>query len=220
MQHSSYFIRVYVWVYTLLIYVCPVVLYLHESNQQKIKKATLDCEVLKNFRPISNLPFLSKLIEKVIAERLVSHMQDNGMLQNFNLLINLIIVQRLHCSKFNKNDMLISIDQGGGATLVLLDLSSAFDTIDHAVLFDLWQDTFGISGTALSLLKSYLHGRMQCVQIEGIISGYAKLVCGVPQGSVLGPLNFCFICMVWHGNILFDIVHNIIENILTKHKNI
>ena len=59
------------------------------------------------------------------------------MLQNFNLLINLIIVQRLHCSKFNKNDMLISIDQGGGATLVLLDLSSAFDTIDHAVLFDL-----------------------------------------------------------------------------------
>ena len=42
------------------------------------------------------------------------------------------------------NDMLISIDQDGGATLVLLDLSSAFDTIDHAVLFDLWQDTFGI----------------------------------------------------------------------------
>ena len=42
------------------------------------------------------------------------------------------------------------------------------------------------------LLKSYLHGRTQCVQIEGIISEYAKLVCGVPQGSVLGLLNFCF----------------------------
>ena len=87
--------------------------------------------------------------------------------------------------------MLISIDQGGGATLVLLVLSSAFDTNDHEVLFNLWQDTFGISGSALSLLKSYLHGRTQCVQIEGIVSEYAKLVCGVPQGSVLGPLNLC-----------------------------
>ena len=77
------------------------------------------------------------------------------------------------------------------AGLVLLDLSSAFDTIDHAVLFDLWHDTFGISGTALSLLKSYLQDRTQCVQIDGIISEYAKLVCGVPQGSVLGPWNFC-----------------------------
>ena len=66
--------------------------------------------------------------------------------------------------------MLFSIDQGGGEILVLLDLSSAFDTLDHAVLFDLWHDTFGISGPALSLLKSYLHDRTQCVQIDGIIS--------------------------------------------------
>ena len=88
------------------------------------------------------------------------------------------------------NDILLSIDQGRGEILVLLDLSSAFDTIDHAVLFDLWHDTFGISGTALSPLKSYLHDRTQCVQIDGIISEYAKLVCGVPQGSVLGPWNF------------------------------
>ena len=65
-----------------------------------IKKPTLDCEAFKNDRPISNLPFLSKLIEKVIAERLVSHMQDNGMVENFSLHIKLIIVQRLHCSEF------------------------------------------------------------------------------------------------------------------------
>ena len=89
------------------------------------------------------------------------------------------------------NDMLFSIDQGGGGILVLLDLSSAFDTIDHAMLFNLWQDIFGISGSALDLLKSYLDGRTQCVQIDGIVSEYAKLVCGVPQGSVLGPLSFC-----------------------------
>ena len=89
------------------------------------------------------------------------------------------------------NDILFSIDQGGGEKLVLLDLSSAFDTIDHAVLLDLWHDTFGISGPALSVLKSYLHDRTQCVQIDGSISEYAILVCGVPQGSVLGPWNFC-----------------------------
>ena len=88
-------------------------------------------------------------------------------------------------------DILFSIDQGGGEILVLLDLSSAFDTIDHAVLFDLWRDTFGISGTALSLLKSCLHDRRQCGQIDEIISEYAKLLCGVPQGSVLGPWHFC-----------------------------
>ena len=95
--------------------------------------------------------------------------------------------------------MLISIDQGGGATLALLDLSSAFDTIDQVVLSNLWPDTFGISGTAISLLLAYftyLHGRTQCVQIE-----YAKLVCGVPQGSVLGPLNFC-LCMYPIGYII------------------
>ena len=64
----------------------------------------------------------------------------------------------------------------------------------------LWQGTVGISGTPLSLLMSYLYGQTQCVQIEGIISEYVKLVCGVPQGSVLGPLNFCF-CMYPLGSI-------------------
>ena len=59
------------------------------------------------------------------------------------------------------------------------------------MLFNLWQDIFGISGSTLDLLKSYLDGRTQCVQIDGIGSEYAKLVCGVPQGSVLGPLSFC-----------------------------
>ena len=87
--------------------------------------------------------------------------------------------------------MLFFIDHGGGGILVLLDLSSAFDTIDHAMLFNLWQDIFGISDSALDLLKSYLDGQTQCVQIDGIVSEYAKLVCGVPQGSVLGPLRFC-----------------------------
>ena len=125
-----------------------------------IKKPTLDCEVLKNYRPISNLPFLSKLIEKVIAKRLVSHMQDNGMVEKFQSAYKANHSRETALLRVY-NDMLISIDQGGGATLVLLKLSSAFDTIDYEVLFNLWQDTFGISGSELSLLKSYLHDRTQ-----------------------------------------------------------
>ena len=154
-----------------------------------LKKPTLDYEVLKNFRHISNLTFFSKLIEKVIAERLVSHMQDYGMVEKFQSPYKANHSTETALLRVY-NDMLFSIDQGGGGILVLLDLSSAFDTIDHAMLFNLWQDKFGISSSALDLLKSYLDGRTQCVQIDGIVSEYAKLVCGVPQGSVLGPLSF------------------------------
>ena len=156
-----------------------------------IEKPTHDCKVLKNFRPISNLPsfFLSKLTEKVIAQLLGSGMQDTSVVENFQS------AYEAHHSTETAllrvfNDILFSIDQGKGEILIPLDLSSAFDTIVHAVLFDLWHDTFGISGTALSQLKSYLHDQTQCVQIDGIISEYTKQVCGVPQGSILGPLNF------------------------------
>ena len=84
MQHSSYFIHVYVHIINL----CLSSGIFHTQFKSAvvkplIKKPTLDCEVLKNFRPISNLPFLSNLIEKVIAERLASHMQDNGMVEKF-----------------------------------------------------------------------------------------------------------------------------------------
>ena len=62
------------------------------------------------------------------------------------------------------NDVMLCIDQGKGCILVLLDLSAAFDTVDHAVLFNLLEHSLSISGSAFSLLKSYLHGRSQCVQ--------------------------------------------------------
>ena len=86
---------------------------------------------------------------------------------------------------------MLCIDQGKGCILVLLDLSASFDTVDYAVLFNLLEHSLVISGTALSLLKSYLQGHSQCVQFDGITSEFADLTCGVPQGSVLGPLNFC-----------------------------
>ena len=113
------------YVYTLLIYVCPVAF---PYTIQISSSETLDKEVLKKFCPITNLPLLSNLIQKVIPERLVSHMQNNGTVEKFPSAYKAnhsIETARLRVY----NDMLISIDQDGGATLVLLDLSSAFDKL-------------------------------------------------------------------------------------------
>ena len=166
MQHSQHFIPVYVHLINLCFStgIFPTG-FKSAVVKPLLKKPTLDYEVLKNFRPISNLTFLTKLIEKVIAERLVSHMQDNGMVEKFQSAYKANHSTETALLRVY-NDMLFSIDQRGGGILVLLDLSSAFDTIDHAMLFNLWQDIFGISGSALDLLKSYLDGRTQCVQID------------------------------------------------------
>ena len=74
--------------------------------------------------------------------------------------------------------------------LVLLYLSAAFDTIDHDNLFCILEKYVGIRGNALKLIKSNFSNRTQCVQIDDVLSDFANIICGVPQGSVLGPLNF------------------------------
>ena len=71
--------------------------------------------------------------------------------------------------------------------LVLLDLSSAFDTIDHDNLFCILEKYVGIRGIALKLIKSYFSNRTQRVQIDNVLSDFTNIICGVPQGSVLGP---------------------------------
>ena len=88
------------------------------------------------------------------------------------------------------NDILRSMDQRKITALVLLDLSAAFDTVDYQILLHQLQSRFGVTGVVLDWFTSYLTGRRQCVTINGTRSNPKLLKCGVPQGSVLGPLLF------------------------------
>ena len=154
-----------------------------------IKKITLDCEILKNYRPVSNLSFISKLIERVVCTQLISHLKSNGLYEVFQSAY-----REFHSTETAllrvQNDLLLSVDDSGGVILVLLDLSAAFDTIDHDKLLNLLSDRFGIRGSALEWIRSYLTNRKQSVLIHGERSEELELIYGVPQGSVLGPILF------------------------------
>ncbi len=124
-----------------------------------------------------------------MAVQLVDHLLDNGLMDTFqsayreghSIEIALLRVQ---------NDILMELDKGNIVMLVLLDLSAAFDTIDHEILLNRLSTRCGIRGTALKWFHSYLKDRKQSVTIESSYSNAEFLKYGVPQGSVLGPILF------------------------------
>ncbi len=89
-----------------------------------------------------------------------------------------------------QNDILMQLDKGDAVLLVLLDLSAAFDTIDHAILLKRMAKRCGFKGTVLNWIKSYLSDGKQKVVIDGEESDTKNIKYGVPQGSVLGPILF------------------------------
>ena len=116
-----------------------------------IKKTGLDSEILKNYRPIANLSFISKFFEKAIATQIHSHLINNDIVDNFQSAYKTghsceTALLRVY------NDIVTTIGWGNGAMLVLLDLSAAFDTIDHDNLFCILEKYVGICGNALKLI--------------------------------------------------------------------
>ena len=86
------------------------------------------------------------------------------------------------------SDIYAATDRQNVTLLGLLDLSAAFDCVDHDILVDRLKQSFGICGVALTWIQSFLHGRTQQVSYAGVLSTLMVLTFGVPQGSVLGPL--------------------------------
>jgi len=171
-----------------------------------LKKTGLDSEELKNYRPISNLSFLSKLIERVVASRLTAHLSSNNL---FNP--NQSAYRKFHSTETAllsvQNDLLKAMDKGHVSALLLLDLSAAFDTVDHDILLHRLESWFGISNTALAWFKSYLTDRQQTVRTGDSTSAPSNLLFGVPQGSVLGP-------------ILFSLYTTPLSSLISDHPNI
>ena len=154
-----------------------------------LKKASLDRDELKNYRPVSNLSFLSKLTEKIVLSQLTKYLNENKLFSP-----NQSAYRPHHSTETAllkiTSDLLTAMDQGQVSILTLLDLSAAFDTIDHDILLRRLEHVFGIGGVALSWFRSYLSKREQIVVVDGIQSDKSCLQYGVPQGSVLGPVLF------------------------------
>ena len=154
-----------------------------------IVKGKLDTQSLSSFRPVSNLTFLSKIIENVILDQLTDHLNAVQALPDCQSAYRrLYSTETSMCSVIN--DLLVLMDNGKCGILILLDLSAAFDTVVHSLLLKDCK-AIGIEDDALEYIRSYLEDRTYCVQIGKSFSKVKHLERGVPQGSVLGPILFC-----------------------------
>ena len=147
-----------------------------------LKKANLNPDNLTNYRPILNLSFASKLLERYFARCLLDHATANDLLDRNQSAYRphnstetaLVLVQ---------NDILKALDRRHG--VILLDMSAAFDTVYHDVLVTRLIQRFGVTGCAIAWIKSHLADRSQSVNINGCVSNDTPLAFGVPQGSAL-----------------------------------
>ena len=154
-----------------------------------LKGEGLDHNMLKNFRPVSNLQFVGKIIEKIVLSRLNDHLKNNDLnIPEQSAYIKNSSTETLLLRL--TNDLLIAADAKSATVVMLLDLSAAFDTVEHKLLLNILKHEIGIRGTALKWFHSFLTSRCQRTRINGFTSEDVVIMFGVPQGSVLGPVLF------------------------------
>ena len=175
-----------------------------------LKKLGLEC-IPQNYRPVLNLPYLGKLIERCVSNQLIHHTESTGNVEPFQSSYRANHLTETALLKVKAN-LLDAMDGKEVVCLILLDLSAAFDTVSHEILLNHLHHRFGITGTALAWVRDYLSNRTQrvSVKVNGKKAESHKVLLkqGVPQGSILGPLLFTLyvspigdIC--WQHNINF-----------------
>ena len=147
-----------------------------------------DATVFNNYRPISLLPAISKVLEKIIYDQLSCYLNDSKLLFN-----NQYGFRSMHSTEYAVLELIDKIitqmDKDELPINIYLDLSKAFDTIDHSILINKLE-YYGIKGSHLRLIHSYLSNRKQYTEINNTKSNILSITTGVPQGSILGPLLF------------------------------
>ena len=147
-----------------------------------------DREELTNYRPISVLPLVSKLLERAVNDQLSTFLNMNE-----SLVTEQSGFRPQHSTQTAVLDVtdhiLNNMDNGKVTGAIFVDLKKAFDTVDHAILLSKLNDN-GVRELELKWFESYLSGRKQATKIDGTTSDFANVSVGVPQGSILGPLLF------------------------------
>ena len=180
----------------------------HADIRPRLKKPYSEA-TFTNLCPISNLQSASKLTERAVFLRL------HDFLSTHNLYLSVQSSYRQHHSTKTallkvKNDILLNMNQQQVTLLVLLDLSTAFDTVNHKILLDRLHTDFGISGQVHSWFESYLRDRSQSISVNDGTSMNFQMKYGVPQGSCLGPLLF-----VIYASKLFEIIERHLPDVHT-----
>ena len=151
------------------------------------KNQSIDRSTLSNYRPISNLSFISKTIERIIAKQLRTYINNNNILHK--LQSDYTTDKSTETSLLHTLNNILLFPKNTPTILILLDLSSAFDTLDHNILIRRLEN-IDIKDSVLSWFTSYLINRSFSICIDNAITEPRHTTHGVPQGSVLGPMLF------------------------------